>query len=532
MFAIMLKFTWRHMNTRAQVQAPDAGGTSRWSIRILVLALAGIFFLTLYPFRFARAAPSVANPFLLGHSPKSLGTRDAFLNMLLFVPYGFGLAAQIQQRRRALRTIAIAFATGALLSYVIEFLQLYIPERDSGWNDVITNSTGALLGAVVFLMCGLAVLQFLRNFEKAIEAFATRRNAAITLLVYFAVWFAVSGRLQKETRLSNWKSDAYLLVGNSPRARWPAWKGEVYDLQFWNHALPRPVAQQLTAPGSTASLESGVLVAYEFSAAPPFTDREHLLPDLKWVSRNTNSADPPPVVWNGAIWAVTQAPVSALVADIEKERQFSVRVRCTPSQISAVSAAIVSVSQPDGTANLQIRQETDALLFWFRTPLTARRPLLTWRAPKVFVANQTRDLLFSYDGANLSVAIDGKRIDTPYHLGPGAALARLVRGIKPPELQGYRYIFYALVFFPAGSFVALAWREHSGRIVNHLPIAIPTLVLSPILLEILLVRIGGQSISVENIALAFAALWLGAIWINLGAAHEMPSQTASDAALT
>lgn len=515
------------MRTSVQAHAEDPAGTLRWSIRILVLALGGIFFLTLYPFHLARFAHSFSNPFLLGPSLKQAGTLDAFLNVLLFVPYGFGLAALIDKRRRAFRTVAIAFATGALLSYVIEFLQLYIPERDSGWNDVITNSGGALIGALLFEVCGLALLRFSRNFEKAVAAFATRRNAAIALLLYFAIWLAASARLQQAARLANWSTTAALLVGNAtPIGLRSPWKGEVYRLEFWDRALPGPLAEQLTAPATAVSPSPTPLAAYDFSGSPPFTDQDHHLPELDWVSIRSNAADPPSVEWNGVSWAATAVPVSALIADILETRQFSVHVRCAPSRVTGVSAAIVSISQLNGVENMDIWQRGKALEVWFRTPLTASDPMV-WHAAKTFAANKTRDLLASYDGSKLSVAIDGKQVDTAYDLGPGPALAHFVRGIKTQELEGYRYIFYSLVFFPAGSFLAVGWREHPERRSSYLPISLAFFVLPPISLELLLTHVGGQSISLENVALGFAAMCLGAIWVNLGPHYEQPPQTAS-----
>ena len=69
-----------------------------WSNRILVLAATGILFLTLYPFRFDFhvVSPMGTSPLFLGKSLKPAGFIDTFLNVLLFVPFGFGLGIKIK----------------------------------------------------------------------------------------------------------------------------------------------------------------------------------------------------------------------------------------------------------------------------------------------------------------------------------------------------------------------------------------------------------------------------------------------------
>ncbi len=68
------------------------------------------------------------------------GAADFVLNVMLFVPLGFGLRLAGVRRRWA-------WLAGALLTITIETLQYYVvPGRDSGLNDLISNSTGAALG--------------------------------------------------------------------------------------------------------------------------------------------------------------------------------------------------------------------------------------------------------------------------------------------------------------------------------------------------------------------------------------------------
>ncbi len=492
----------------------------RWSLRIFALALVGILFLTLYPFRFSFGGhlSGARFPFLLAGSGKASGALDAILNVVLFVPYGFGVAGLLRKRGKSpIVMIAMTLAAGALFSYGIEVLQFYIPERDSGWEDVFTNSTGAAGGCLAYQFCGAAVTRLLDRWETVVGALATGRNTAMALLLYFGAWFGVSGRLQKQTVLSNWNWNALLVVGHSPSSpSSPAWEGKVYELELWDHALPSETAKRLTSHGIARTSDPEPLVAYQFSGPPPFLDRRHFLPDLVEVPKAPISSDLNLTDWDGASWVSTASPVSALVGDLEKTRQFALRVRCEPARIDRVRARLVSISPASGPPDLEIWQDNASLVFWFRNPVSARRWLLAWSVPSVFQAQVPRDLLFSYDGSNLDLTVDGRLFDRVYRLGPAVALARLVRRVKTVELRGYRYIFYALIFLPAGCLLGFAWRDIPRNWLGWFLAMVVGYCLPPVLLEILLVHVGGQVLSLRNIDLALLITGAGSVWMNLG----------------
>jgi hypothetical protein len=91
------------------------------------------------------------------------------------------------------------------------------------------------------------------------------------------------------------------------------------------------------------------------------------------------------------LWVETRTPVSTLVADIVKTRQFSIHVRCQPDEVKGVAAPIVSICQPGGLAEIEIRQEGTHLALWFRNPLSIERPSLAWHTPAVFTPKEPRD---------------------------------------------------------------------------------------------------------------------------------------------
>jgi len=488
----------------------------RWSNRILVLATVGILFLTLYPFRFDfhAASPAGTSPLLLGRSLKPPGFFDGFLNVLLFVPFGFGLAERFRERGKSFAfALVLTLAAGALSSYTIELLQFYIPQRDSGWEDVFTNASGSVVGCLSFEILGSSLLCGVSRCASLLEAFLTPRRALVFLLIYFSLWFGASSLLQRNTRLSDWRSDALLVVGNDASGKFP-WKGTVNAVQLWDLALRGEVAQQLSAGQAADTGNPGLLVDYDFSAAPPFRNQRQISSELAWAPRAPASSDSGMLVLDGASWLTSSSAVQDLVSNLGKTNQFTLRVLCTPAEGTGSDGRIVSISQPTGFSDLTLRQDDTNLIFWFRNPLSASHAILAWNFPGIFTAGRTRDILYRYDGSNLSLFIDGKQEPLTYRLGPGTALAKSVRRVKSGELEGYGYIYYILIFCLPGAILGiLARRLPPPRATAWLWLACGALI-PAILLEWILVSTSGRSFSPDYLGLSLLLAVACFLWIN------------------
>lgn len=72
---------------------------------------------------------------------------DAALNLLSYLPLGLLLALALRSRLGALPSVTLALVAGMLLSAGMEYLQMYLPRRISSNMDLLSNSTGALIGA-------------------------------------------------------------------------------------------------------------------------------------------------------------------------------------------------------------------------------------------------------------------------------------------------------------------------------------------------------------------------------------------------
>ncbi len=495
---------------------PQRQACAEWSNRILILSLLGITYLTLFPFRLDFAPTYVFHryPFLLETSEKRVHFLDFFLNVLLFIPFGFGLSARARKRGGSRWTSLLrALAVGACVSYLVELLQFYIPARDSGWGDVFSNTTGSVAGFFLFELCGGAILEELSKWEDAFEGWLSPVRTALLLAAYFAVCFGISVRLQSETRLSNWDPRCILSVGNDASGQNP-WKGQIFRLQIWNRALPDQTIRRLTGRKSADDASAGLLGSYDFTGSPPYQDKEKLLPALAWTPEQPEFLDARAPEWDARSWLSTEIPVENLTREIKKSSQFTVHIVCAPAAIEDGKGRIVAFSQSAGNVNFLLRQEGQSLVFRLRNPLSATRSLLAWYVPGAFEPGKVRDIVASYDGSDAFIYLDGNRVPQTYRLSPGASLVHRFIFIETGALEGYIIVYETLIFLPAGLLIGVAARKKSGQKISGRWTLALGWALPAVLLEILLAGMSGRRIWVGNIVLSLVFGLAGILLIN------------------
>jgi glycopeptide antibiotics resistance protein len=93
------------------------------------------------------------SPISEAHTDRSY-RANAILNIVGFVPLGFAAALFLASIWKIKRLAIVATLIGTSTSLAIECFQAYLPTRYSGMTDLVTNTIGCWIGAVLY--CSIA----------------------------------------------------------------------------------------------------------------------------------------------------------------------------------------------------------------------------------------------------------------------------------------------------------------------------------------------------------------------------------------
>lgn len=105
--------------------------------------------------------------------------KNVLINIGGFVPLGFFFCAYLSSVRQIDRAVLATIALGAVVSFAIEVLQSFLPTRDSGVTDIITNTLGTAVGATLYRREPIQSLLAMIGFEmlRVLERTPARHSA-------------------------------------------------------------------------------------------------------------------------------------------------------------------------------------------------------------------------------------------------------------------------------------------------------------------------------------------------------------------
>ncbi len=463
-------------------------GSTR-SRRPMGVSILAILLLTLFPYHFQKAG-ALRQPFLdLG--PASLNL-DFFLNILLFVPFGLGLSAWLEFKRRPFWCgLAAALLGGAFLSGVVEFMQKFLPFRDSSLSDIAANSLGGAIGFLCYILSPDRIAGIVMAVEKPNLSKRTPRPG-LAFFICLAAGIMISIGLQRRINLEGW-NDAYpLLLGNERTGDRP-WSGRLISFQVADRAVSEKQALLLTknpAGGlqdpvaSSDFLKSGIRMGgFAWKGGPP---------------PMSGAAESGALDLTGMPWLESASTGFRIAQRLKKTNQFTVLLQCAPEKTwQSGPARILSISAGTRRRNLTIGQDKTSLIVRLRTPVTGENGMTpALEAPAVFTPGRISRIAVTYDGALLRAFANGSEKSPSLELGPATLLLGALASSSAVDLKGYKVLYYCIVFMPLGFLLS----EMRGRSIFSPIFPAAGALFASVVFEALLSAASGKFFSPTNVA--------------------------------
>ncbi len=419
----------------------------------ILVGLFCIVMFTLFPFKFESIAwgkKDALKEFFRNPSD----TFDFFGNILLFMPFGYGLSQWLKSKPFT-PVIKFTLVLGISLAgtIAVETLQLFQPGRSSSIIDLFTNTLGGTLGGAIGLL-GLDQLiaptrqWLLRQWHK-------QRSLTIALALWIALMLGSTAKLASMTTLINWDSSYNLIIGNEATGDRP-WQGQIQGFSMTDRALSEPEVQQFLQGSTFPALEQS-LADYSMIGNAPYLDRSRLnLPPLEQQSPPTPSPSTP----SPKPWHITQTPPVKLNEALQKTSAFTLATTFETRSLDQTGPArLISLSQDTQHRNLTLGQNNRQLIVRLRTPITGvNGDALELRSPNNLQQSRSHRVVLTYENSVLALYLDPGNPPDHIRLRPELSFFRLLlpnqlislpRG--PKALSLYPPIFYAIWFLPLGT---------------------------------------------------------------------------------
>jgi glycopeptide antibiotics resistance protein len=468
---------------------------------LVIVGIAAVAVATLYPFNFSIPA-NFSFATILERFDNTSFFKDQVNNILLFMPFGFGVASILQRKNVSpLVQVIVALIAGACLSLTVEFLQSFLPSRDPTPADIVNNTLGSFAGLFSFYILDAhqfrSTLEYIQN-----NRLNNSRFSVFTFLTgYIITAFFIGISWENNINLNEWNKNFPLVIGNEQTGDRP-WQGTVSQISIADKAFTDEQIQQLFSNSSNViNNNNSVLANYKFDGKDNYRDISGKQPDLQWqgqLSKNFSS-NQKGVSIDSSRWLKTVEPVRLINQRISTSSEFTIVTTVESANSNQKGPArIISISGDPMHRNFTIGQDNSSLALRLRTPITGQNGSdINLSVPNVFNEIKPRRIVITYARGNIQVNID--KLANAYDFN--------LFELYPNNLKVFAY---ATTFIPLGLYLTVLSIMVKRRAFNQI-LLICGIVLPSLIIESILINASDKSFSLVNVALgifftAFTAL--------------------------
>lgn len=464
-----------------------------------IASLAAICVATISPFNFVVpdnfSESSLISGFIFGSSLK-----DYWQNILLFIPWGWGIGVILAARKQSLlKILGWCLVSSFLFSATIELAQLLLPSRVSNFTDLINNTLGGGLGGLAYHQSGkivrFIILIITGNLKQLTYKSILMASGSYYALIGVAIVLLLTGN-----NLNNWDDNYYVTIGNEVTGDRP-WDGSLQSLYISDRALdPQQVNIALSQPRDFFEGEANLITSITFDQFDQqqaiVRDRTSTLPDLIWQEKSIIEPRPqdnspifrrkinphPPEYYAEAIdinrrhWLKTKDPATSFGKRFPTSDQFTLSATVATHHLQQGGPArIMSMANGVFAQNLLLAQRQDNLYFRLRTPITGHNPVdPSFEIPQVFDDFDFHHLLITFRDKRLTFYLDRPENKYIYTFRPDVHFTIFVpwtnreRVVKLNNFSLVRFQlwFYGAILLPLLGAIILVWLKFRGRSVK------------------------------------------------------------------